>query len=290
MSKKTKQPYYILDMTQKFNLLLEHFKNIALNIFEWTNLPKGLTSEFIEKKLFETGKLFFYNDEKIGLLCLPFENCDNFNVYEQPVVVRVVGHNYTSRVQFENGVEIKNNPLKVPTIKQVSMWVEHIVDTLCAFKVNLNHSKTPYVLSGTKEQMLTIKNLIEQITGNEIAIIVDKSISDLSTVDLKQTGVQYIGDKLLDAYDRLEDKLLTFLGINNANTSKRERLVVDEVNSNNDEIENNLDTFFSARKKAVEEINKMFGTSIKVDLNQSYVERMKQKVSRETENEKDGDE
>ena len=59
-------------------------------------------------------------------------------------------------------------------------------------------------------------------------------MTDLATVEVKTTGFAYIGDKLLDAYDRIEDKLLTFLGINNANTSKRERLVVDEVNSNND--------------------------------------------------------
>lgn len=296
MSKKSKHPNFIMSMEVKFGVLLDHFKNIALNIFEWKNLPKGLTSEYIEKKLFEVGSLFFFNDESLGNLCLPFNNASNLNVYEYPDKVRVTGHNYYKEVNFQDGVVIRNNPLKIATIVQVKMWLEHIIDVLGAFKVNLNHSKTPYLISGNKEQMLTLKNLVEQITGNELAIFVDDKLSDLSTIDLKQTGVSYIGDKLLDAYDRLEDKLLTFLGINNANTSKRERLVVDEVNSNNDEIENNLDTFFTARKKAVEEINKKFGTSISVDINQMYVSRMKEKVSRETieetneETERNGDE
>ena len=278
---KIKKPSYVLEAEMKFKYLFDYFQNIALNIFEWNNLPKGLKSEYIEKKLFERGSLFFYNSTKAnGIICLPFDNSSNLNVYEEPERVRVTGHNFWEDVSFEDGVVIKNNALKIPTKNMLSFWLEQIVDTLGAFKVNLNHSKTPYVLSGTAEQMLTMKNLIEQITGNSVAVFVDKSLSDLTSLELKQTGVQFIGDKLLDIYDRLEDKILTFLGINNANTTKRERLVVDEVNSNNDEIENNLDTFFTARKKAVEEINKKFGTNIEVKINQNYVKHMKEKVGK----------
>ena len=273
-----KKPDYILAMEVKFNILMNNFKNIALNIFKWDGLPKGLTSEYIEKKLFERGSLFFYKSPKAGgLLCLPADNADNLNVYEYPLRMRTNGHNFFEDVDYESGVLIKNNPLKTTTLQTMAFWLESIVDIFSAFKTNLNHSKTPYVISGTKEQMLTLKNLLEQVTGNSIAVFVDKSLSDLTSIDLKQTGVQFIGDKLLDAYDRIEDKMLTFLGINNTNTSKRERLVVDEVNSNNDEIENNLDTYFSARKQAVDEINKKFGLEITVEINQNYVKHMREK-------------
>lgn len=275
-----KSPQYILDMEAKFDILFNNFKNLALNIFEWKNLPKGIKSEYIEKKLFEKGSLFFYNSKKAGgIMCLPADNSSNYNVYNYPEKMRIQGHNFTDQAKFEDGVLIKNNPLKTPTFDMVSFWTKHIVDIFSAFKVNLNHSKTPYVLSGTKEQMLSLKNILEQVTGNSIAVYIDKSLSDLASIDLKQTGVQFIGDKLLDAYDRIEDKLLTFLGINNSNTNKRERLVVDEVNSNNDEIENSLDVFYTARKKAVEEINEMFASElekpIEVTINQNYVKLMK---------------
>ena len=286
-----KKPVYILAMEAKFEILMNNFKNIALNIFQWDNLPKGLTSEYIERKLFERGSLFFYQSAKTGgLLCLPADNADNLNVYEYPLSMRTNGHNFFEDVKYESGVLIKNNPLKTSTLQTLAFWLENIVDIFSAFKTNLNHSKTPYVISGTKEQMLTLKNLLEQVTGNSIAVFVDKSLSDLTSIDLKQTGVQFIGDKLLDAYDRIEDKMLTFLGINNTNTSKRERLVVDEVNSNNDEIENNLDTFFTARKNAVDEINKKFDLNITVEVNQNYVKHIREKVTQEVQiEEKDGD-
>ena len=294
---KVQKPDYILSMEKKFQILLNLFKNTALNIFIWGgNLPKGLKSDYIEKKLFERGSLCFFESSDRGFLCLPAENSANLNVYEEPDEYRVQGHNYTASVKADNCVIIKNNPLKTPTLETVSFFLEHLTDIFSAFKVNLNYSKTPFVISGTKEQMLTFQNIIEQITGNKPAIFLDKSMTDLATIEVKSTNFAYIGDKLLDAYDRIEDKLLTFLGINNANTSKRERLVVDEVNSNNDFIENMLDTFLTARKRACEEINEKFGLNITVKVNETYVKEYavkKENVSRETIDEaeqKDGDE
>ena len=57
---------------------------------------------------------------------------------------------------------------------------------------------------------------------------------------------------------------MTWLGLNNANTEKKERLIVDEVNSNNMHILMNLDLEFKNREKACEEINKRYGLNIKV--------------------------
>jgi hypothetical protein len=51
---------------------------------------------------------------------------------------------------------------------------------------------------------------------------------------------------------------MTLLGIKNANTDKKERLIVDEVNSNNQLVGYYLNTWMKAREVAKNEINKMF--------------------------------
>ena len=80
---KVQKPDYILSMEKKFQILLNLFKNTALNIFIWGgNLPKGLKSDYIEKKLFERGSLCFFESSDRGFLCLPAENSANLNVYE----------------------------------------------------------------------------------------------------------------------------------------------------------------------------------------------------------------
>ena len=73
---------------------------------------------------------------------------------------------------------------------------------------------------------------------------------------------------------------LTFIGLNNANgTFKRERSIVDEVNVNNEVIGLTIDSMFTARQLACEEINKKFSSyldeEITVTLNEE-VQKIKE--------------
>ena len=61
-------------------------------------------------------------------------------------------------------------------------------------------------------------------------------------------------------------------GINNANTDKRERLITDEVNANNQLVQLCGDTGLLCRKQACEKFNKLYGTNIDVELRQKPVE------------------
>ena len=56
------------------------------------------------------------------------------------------------------------------------------------------------------------------------------------------------------------------LGINNANTSKKARLNIEEVTSNNQLIGFSSDVFLQTRQKAAELINEKFNINIKVSL------------------------
>lgn len=53
-------------------------------------------------------------------------------------------------------------------------------------------------------------------------------------------------------------KLLHFYGINNILVDKKERLIADEANSNNELINFNLQNFLAPRKLACEQFNKKF--------------------------------
>ena len=68
------------------------------------------------------------------------------------------------------------------------------------------------------------------------------------------------------------NEALTFLGINNANTEKRERLITDEVEANDAHIELSAECMLKARENAIEEINRIFGTNIKVSLRKEIKE------------------
>ena len=76
-------------------------------------------------------------------------------------------------------------------------------------------------------------------------------------------------DNYFIRFDELEREILTFFGLNNS-FEKKERLLVDEVNSNNDYINRNVDIMYANRQVACEELNKKFGLNVKVSKNNNF--------------------
>lgn len=108
-----------------------------------------------------------------------------------------------------------------------------------AIDVNLINSKLAYVFAAKdKTQAQSFKKLMDTINNGETSVVVDKSLfaEDGSAnwqafqQNLKQT---YIVTELLNDFAKIEDEFNTRIGIPNANTEKRERLISDEVNANN---------------------------------------------------------
>ena len=130
--------------------------------------------------------------------------------------------------------------------------------------INLNSQKTPYVILCDEKERLTFKNILNQVQKFKYAIFGSKGLK-INNIDVLQTKADFLLDKLQDTKNAYMNELLTFLGINNSNTDKKERLLVDEVNSNNDFILVNIDHMYDERKRAVEEINKKFNLNITVE-------------------------
>ena len=66
-------------------------------------------------------------------------------------------------------------------------------------------------------------------------------------------------DKISDYKKEILNEALTFLGINNVSIEKKERLVTDEANSNNEVINMNLQSRLAPRLRACKQFNDLFG-------------------------------
>ena len=71
-----------------FQKYYNQFTLLALNMFEWENLPDGIETRHIEKPLIEFGYSFFYNDENFGYVCLPC-TITGFNIYNEPTRITI---------------------------------------------------------------------------------------------------------------------------------------------------------------------------------------------------------
>ena len=251
-----------------FNRLFNLFSSLALNRFKWDNLPKGLESRHIENALFRFGQAGFVDDKELGLICLP-ASPRGLNVYGDPTEILLTGNGYSKEFKVGNVARILNNDLAYPTIVHINYYADKIARCDKAIDMNIRHQKTPYILKTTKQNELSIKNLINRIERDDYAIFIDEKMTNGGDTGLilDSTLVPFVADKLQEHKNNLVCELLTILGLNNndSNNLKKERLIVDEVNANNQEIEMYLDTDYKNRKKACDEINNKFGLNITVE-------------------------
>ena len=91
----------------------------------------------------------------------------------------------------------------------------------------------------------------------------DKLKGEPENIMVLPTQAPYLVDQLQTQKQEMERELLTFLGINNT-LEKKERLIVDETNSNNQFIKMASDIGFKQRQLACEQMNQMFGLNVRV--------------------------
>ena len=167
-------------------------------------------------------------------------------------------------IDREDGVLIRNNATSSNDYDDLLLFAERINEVEQTMDINLNGQKTPFVILCDEKERLTFKNILNQVQKFKYAIFGSKKLS-INSMSVMETKSEYLLDKLQDHKNSLMNELLTFLGINNNNTDKKERLLVDEVNANNEFILVNIDHMYEERKKACEEINKKFGLNITVN-------------------------
>ena len=265
---KTLNDIYIELLREEQRLLLihmEHYRNIALNLYEWENLPNGLEGRHIELALLQHGQAFFYDHEHLGFICLPCANSGQMNIYNEPTSVIITGHGFSENKHITEGVRILNNPRVMPTDTTLNYYCTKLAQIDSTINTNLIQQKVPFIFATSKENEFTIKNLYAKMYSGEPAIFVDQSLLTNGELNIQSIACEapYIIDKLQQHRFEVEKELLTFLGINTT-IEKKERLLVDETNANNEQIMLNVEIGLREREKACEEINERFGLNIQV--------------------------
>lgn len=255
------------------NNWFERLKLIYVSIFQWENLPDGIESDWIEAQLFERGQVaWFKTDSRKSPvntnLCLPFETSGRVNIYGQPK--KIIARGKTSdefNVKFGEFIPIKSNVSAYAPKETAILYAYRLATVERTLDVNISNQKSPFVFKGTKDQQLSVMNFMQGFDDNETFFIVDEDFSpvDAKRFDIFNTNAPYVADKLMLYKHDILNEWLTFCGLSNANTDKKERLIVDEVNANNEEVKIGISTGLQMRKKAAEDINEMFGLNIKVN-------------------------
>ena len=246
---------------------------LAISMFEWKGLPESVDSRYIELNLFSNGCMVYFDDEVMGNLCLDCAYNGRLDVYGYPVLRRAYSsyNGYNRLLKSSNSVIIWNNLLHIPSEADIRAYARRLWMLDRIIDVNANAQKTPILVQGNEKQRLSLVNLYKEYDGNAPVIFGDSS---LNTEGLKSisTGAPYVADRIYELKTQIWNEALTYLGISNINIQKKERLITDEVTRNQGGTVASRYSRLEARRQAVERINDMFGTNIKVNYREDYQE------------------
>lgn len=250
-----------------FNRLFE----LAINMFKWENLPETVDERFLELALCEKGYCLYFNDDIMGNLALTCMIGGELDVYRIPTRRTAYAVNgYQAARTNKDSVLIFNNYLHTPTMQTISLYAERITAIERAIDVNVNAQKTPIAILTDEKQKRTVEEIYRKYEGNAPVVIGAKNL-DLGSIKALTTGAPYVADKLNILKRQIWNEALTFFGIENANTEKRERLVSDEITSNLGGVQAQRYVMLNAREQAADKINRMFGTNISVKFRQDIL-------------------
>ena len=240
---------------------LNRLRLLATSLFTWENLDEVAgfgASRFLEQSLFNNGRACFVKDDELGFMVLKVNPSDKLNVYNLPTRVMAWSIGYEKNYDFDDVVYIMNNELQLPTSQTINLIAYRLYETERTIDTNLIAQKTPILIEGDTKTILTLKNVYMQYSGNTPFIFGNKQFDISNKLNVLKTDAPYLIDKLTIHKHELWNEALTYLGIDNANTDKKERLITDEVESNNDLINFYLNCFYKTRKQACKLINEKF--------------------------------
>lgn len=263
----------VTDVFDGYNYYINYLYEKLIRIFKYENLPPTIPRDALENYILSNGYGGVTNNPTYGLVAVP---CTKYGVglypnYEplaQYCTPLMQGTNLTIGRDI---IVIKNNSYQLSCNSIVKRYARMLADFDATENIIISNMRMQVLPSFDNEDSAeSYKAVMVANRLGQVDSVIDKSFLQKGTFTPYAQGASTT--KINDVVSARNEVLRTFLaeiGITSAN-DKRERMVVDEVNVNSQMLLFNVADMLECRQKAVEQINALYGTNIKVDLSDEY--------------------
>lgn len=254
------------------NYFVRYLVQKVISVLEFSGIPDTWALNYLQYVLVCRGFIAILDTEKYGVI--PQEcGLSGFNIFYQPRKVIVANPLLPTVKELEIGTEaalLKLQPDYGSCMDLVYNYADLLALCTESAGVNLLNSKLSYVFAaGNKQQAESFKKMFDKVTSGDPAVFIDKNLFnedgsrnwDVFFQNLKQN---YVASDILNDMKTIEDQFNTAIGIPNANTQKRERLITDEVNANNVDTEAKIGLWIETLQRDIREANELFGLDLSV--------------------------
>lgn len=240
--------------------------DLLLNRFKYENAPDTLDIRYLELTLVTEGQAIIFNDEDIGLCAFGTSYDGTIDQYGVPVERRAISANGVSFADLNpgNSVIVFNNRLRMGDYPTVVEYARRLYEIQRTADCNIKLQKTSGLVITDEKQRLTLNNAMAKWEGDVPIIFAGNGFNKdaFASIDF---DIPFIAKDLLDVKSRTLNEFLTFMGIINTNSDKRERMIVNEAAAPFGQIELARKSYLNERVKAIENVNALFGTNITVE-------------------------
>ena len=236
-------------------------------VYKFEGVPEGWDIDYMKERLFIEGK-FCICDTSMGVLPLRC-GVSGINVFDHPTDC-VIANNVLGSFSKTIGVDCALVKLQFDYTGVMDIINRYAVMlSMCdsAIAVNVLNTKVSAIFGAeTKAEAESYKRMYDQISMGRPAVFIGEALAKKLSERMLFNRVkeQYVADDVEDLKQQIINDFLSDIGIHNANTEKRERLVQNEVMSNRQEVKAGAEHWIENVTEGLDEANRLF------DLNLSF--------------------
>lgn len=260
---------------QEFMKQLNNLEGITIGRFNW-DFPKDSILHnqdyFIERTLLYNTRMIYYNSKKLGKkVLLPANGLGDLNLFGNYNKYKAFAMNGFEEIVDADDCVVLWDRIDRNTFTYINiiLTAERLADIQRTCDVRMNNHKKPIIWGIDQDTIASFNKMYEDLTNNVPAIPLrndmfqdDDKIKPLQMIN----DANFLNNDLFTYSQKILNNYYCQMGIDyNPETGKKERLVTDEVQSNNEQVENNRYVYLYPRQLFCEQVKEKFGDDIKVE-------------------------
>ena len=278
--KTDKKQAKLYQITNKENSLYDFTLSIlnrTLGMFEYKNLPETLPQVEIEKRLQTKGHATIYQYKNNLYVTTGNLNGQELSPYNEPTHVNINVPAFNLSQRLEIGTQcavIYNDDMKTGLLDTINKHGTLMVENEITMLLSTYNARIQTLISaGTDQTISDAQKYLSQIIDGNLGVIGENTFfNDLKTHNAQAAAKQDIS-QLIQLQQFYKSDLYNELGLSSLNNMKKERMNIDEVNANNDNIYPYVDGMLRNRMKGIDMVNKLFNGNIKVDFSSTWKDK-----------------
>lgn len=244
----------------------------SLLMFKYTGLPETIPAKELER-LLQTAGFAGIAKAKGELYAFTGGLGGEPDEYYQPtkLVVANPALKYNASLTLdEDVVVIRNDTARMGLVPIYSKYSKLMIENEITMALSNVNKRVSNLISVSDDNTAESARLyLKKLEEGDLGFIMENKLYDsLKTSAMNNSGTTMT--ELIEYQQYLKATMYNEIGINANGNMKRERLITDEIEVNNEALYPLIDNMLDCRLEGLAKINEMFGTNITVELNSSW--------------------